>query len=76
MYPTLTALKTDQFAKNLLKLERRRAKKVVRRIPALKSCAKKHVLLGNIVLEKVFARMVILWLVFGPNNSIFSYLRN
>ena len=59
MYPTLTALKTDQFAKNILKLERRRAKKVVRQIPALKSCAKKHALLGNIALGKVFAKMVI-----------------
>ena len=66
MYPTLTALKTDQFAKNLLKLERRHAKKVVKQTPALKSCAKKLVLMGNIALGKVFARMVILCLVSVP----------
>ena len=71
MYPTLNAQKTDQFAKNLLKLERRRAKQVVRRIPALRSCAKKHVQVGNIVPGKVFAKMVILCLVFVQDNSIF-----
>ena len=70
MCPTLTALRKDQFAKNPLELERRRAEKVARRITALKSCVKKRVKMGNIVLEKVFAKMVILCLVFVPGNSI------